>query len=316
CWARIVVNEMESPRTKPSKTIRRVVFINDLQRARRSADEVAREAGRVEVCSRPVWQSRSRRNTIGNPMRRTSTSILVVALLILGLGIGYAQQIFSGYYGYTPPRWPTANTFKGAFNMCRVMFTSNRREKRGWDTDYPGADINFSVRLSELTRTRVTRQPNHTDPEHVVVRLTDQALFQCPFVLFEDAGTAIFNDQEVKQLREYFLRGGFAFVSDYWGPLAKEQFDDQIGRVLPHDKYPIIDLPMDHPIWHTQFEVKHPPKISSIQAWRRGPRPPGGKISVHRPADGSSDLAHAVRAEAPAADVVDTGVATGRRRNR
>jgi hypothetical protein len=33
CWARIVVNEMDSPRTKPSKTIRRVVFIAILQLA-------------------------------------------------------------------------------------------------------------------------------------------------------------------------------------------------------------------------------------------------------------------------------------------
>ena len=74
----------------------------------------------------------------------------------------------------------------------------------------------------------------------------------------------------MKQFREYFLKGGFAFVSDYWGPLAKEQFDEQIGRVLPREKYPIIDLPMDHPIWHTQFELKHLPQMSSIQAWRRG----------------------------------------------
>jgi hypothetical protein len=202
-------------------------------------------------------------------MRRRWTIAVVVAFVAIGAAVGYAQQIFSGYYGYTPPRYPTANSFKGAFNMCRLQFTSNRREKRGWDTDYPGADINFSVRLAELTRTRVTKQPNHTDPEYVVVRTTDQALFQCPFILLEDAGTAVFSDQEVKQLREYFLKGGFAFVSDYWGPLAKEQFDDQIGRVLPHDTYPIIDLPMDHPIWHTQFELTHLPQMSSIQSWRR-----------------------------------------------
>jgi hypothetical protein len=203
-------------------------------------------------------------------MRRRSAVAVVVAVLALGAGIGYAQQIFSGYYGYTPPRYPTANSFKGAFNMCRVQFTSNRREKRGWDTDYPGADINFSVRLGELTRTRVTKQSSHGgDPEYVVVRLTDQALFQCPFVLMEDAGTAVFNDQEVKQFREYFLKGGFAFVSDYWGPLAKDQFDQQIGRVLPRESNPIIDLPMDHPIWHTQFELKHLPQMSSIQSWRR-----------------------------------------------
>jgi hypothetical protein len=206
-------------------------------------------------------------------MRRGSAAAIVVVLLALGMGavagVGYAQQIFSGYYGYTPPRFPTANSFKGAFNFCRGMFTSNRREKRGWDTDYPGADINFSVRLAELTKTRITKQTNHTDPEYVVVRLTDQALFQCPFVLFEDAGTAIFNDQEVVQLREYLLKGGFIFVSDYWGEIGKEQFDDQIGRVLPRTTYPIVTLPLNHPIWHTQFELKYIPQMSSIQSWRR-----------------------------------------------
>src|SRR5258705_5852441 len=202
-------------------------------------------------------------------MHRRSAVAVVVAVRASGVGLGYAQQMFSGYCGYTPPRFPTANSFKGAFSMCRVMFTSNRREKRGWDTDYPGADINFSVRLGELTRTRVTKQPNHSDPEYVVVRLTDQALFQCPFVLMEDAGTAIFNDQEVKQFREYFLKGGFAFVPEYCGPLAKDQSQAESERVLPREKDPIVDLPMDHPIWHTQFELKHLPQMSSIQSWRR-----------------------------------------------
>ena len=36
------------------------------------------------------------------------------------------------------------------------MFSSDRREKQGWSTDYPGADLNFSVRLAELTKVRVT----------------------------------------------------------------------------------------------------------------------------------------------------------------
>ena len=102
-----------------------------------------------------------------------------------------------------------------------------------------------------------------------VVRLTDQNLFQCPYALMEDAGTMYLNDQEVKQFREYLLKGGFVFVSDYWGPLAKEQFDEQMSRVLPRDKYPIVDLPLSHPIWHVQFELKKFPQMSSIQSWRR-----------------------------------------------
>jgi hypothetical protein len=207
-------------------------------------------------------------------MRSNGTSAVRVAavllsLLLLGAGVAHAQRIFGGFYGRTSPRFPTATSFQGGFNFCRVMFASNRREKRGWDTDYPGAEINFSVRLAELTKTRVTLQPDGRAAEFVVVRLTDPSLFQCPFVLMEDAGTASFNDQEVTQFREYLLKGGYAFVSDYWGPFGQRQFDDQMNRVLPRDKYPIVDLPMDHPIWHTQFDVKRVPQMPSIQSWRR-----------------------------------------------
>src|SRR5262245_42368864 len=108
-------------------------------------------------------------------MTLTYRSRAAMLILFIGLasGISHAQGIFSGFYGTFPPRFPTASSFKGAFNFCRVMFASNRREKRGWDTDYPGAEINFSIRLSELTKTRVTRQPGSTDAEFVVVRLTD-----------------------------------------------------------------------------------------------------------------------------------------------
>ena len=68
----------------------------------------------------------------------------------------HAQRIWAGFYGRTPPKFPTATTFDGSFHFCRVMFTSDRREKQGWGTDYPGADINLSVRLAELTKVRVT----------------------------------------------------------------------------------------------------------------------------------------------------------------
>src|SRR5580765_4468518 len=97
-----------------------------------------------------------------------ATAVLAGALLVCAGMVHAQQQVWRGGYGYTPPKFPTKTTFRGAFNFCRLMFRSNRREKRGWDTDYPGADINFSIRLAELTKTRVTKQPNHTDPEYVV----------------------------------------------------------------------------------------------------------------------------------------------------
>jgi hypothetical protein len=203
-------------------------------------------------------------------MRRwTAAGLALLAILTIGVATGYAQRIFAGFYGSTPPRFPTENSFQGSFTFCRAMFQSNRREKRGWSTDYPGADINFSIRLAELTKTRVARQADGEEPEYVVVRLTDPALFKCPFVLFEDAGTIDLSANERAKFREYLLKGGFAFVSDYWGPLAKEQFDDEMSRVLPRESYPVVDLPLDHPLWHTQFQLNVVPQMPSIQSWRR-----------------------------------------------
>jgi hypothetical protein len=183
-----------------------------------------------------------------------------------------AQRIWSGFYGRTPPKFPTATTFDGNFHFCRVMFMSDRREKQGWSTDYPGADINFSVRLAELTKARVTLTHDGEEeiPDAVVVRPTDDALFNCPFALMEDAGTAHFSDEEVDRLREYLLKGGFLFVSDYHGTAAKEQFDAEIRRVLPRERYPLVDLtPPDHPLWRMMFPVKKLPQMASIQTWRR-----------------------------------------------
>lgn len=187
----------------------------------------------------------------------------------------FAQRIWFGGYGYTPPRFPTPQSFKGSFNFCRAMFESNRREKRGWSTDYPGADLNFSTRLAELTKAPVTFRRDKDSGEDdvadaVVVRLTDDALFKCPYILMEDAGTADFSAEEARRLREYLLKGGFAFVSDYWGPWAREQFDEQIGLALPRGRYPIVDLPLEHPLWRTLFDVKKVPQMPSIQSWRRG----------------------------------------------
>jgi Domain of unknown function (DUF4159) len=236
-------------------------------------------------------------------MKRTGRRLAWTLAAIIGVVGAHvtavqAQRIWSGFYGRTPPKFPVATTFDGSFHFCRAMFTSDHREKQGWSTDYPGADINLSVRLSELTKIRVTL--THDDeggegevPDTVVVRLTDDALFQCPFTLMEDAGTARFTEAEVTRLREYLLKGGFLFVSDYHGIDAEQQFDEEIRRVLPVDQYPIVDLTPpdhDHPLWHTMFNVSRLPQVASIQTWRRT----GGSTIERWNVEGAPPDAHGI----------------------
>jgi hypothetical protein len=201
--------------------------------------------------------------------------ILAAVLVAMGMAATavQAQRVWGGFYGRTPPKFATAASFDGSFNFCRVMFRSDRREKQGWSTDYPGADINFSVRLAELTKVRVkmTHDGEEQVPDAVVVRLTDDTIFQCPFIFMEDAGTANFTDIEVNRLREYLLKGGFLFASDYHGTRARQQFEDQMGRLLPRGEFPIVDLtpPNNHPLWNVMLPVPKIVQFASIQTWRR-----------------------------------------------
>jgi hypothetical protein len=201
---------------------------------------------------------------------------LLTGLLLFCIAAGAAAQFgrgaFGGFGGGARPKMPTKDTFGHGFNFCRGMFTSVYREAggSGWSTDYPDAELNFSIRLSELTKTRVAFDPSRT-PDFVTVRLTSDALFQCPQLHMEDVGTIEFEDDEIEALRAWFAKGGFLWVDDFWGSDAWAQWEAEIGRVLPPSEYPIVDLPLDHPLFRSQFVVTEFPQIPSIQSWRRNP---------------------------------------------
>lgn len=192
-----------------------------------------------------------------------------VVALVLAATVASAQEQWGGFRGRFPPRYPTPTSFDGGFNFCRLIYTSDRREHggSGWSTDYWDADINFSTRLGELTKTTISRQPNGI-PNHLSVRIADPLLFQCPFLSATDIGTAFFNDQEAETLHNYLLKGGFLWVDDFWGPYAWDNWVGQISKVLSPAQFPIRDIPMDHPIRRTLFEFTDLPQIPSISFWR------------------------------------------------
>jgi hypothetical protein len=173
-----------------------------------------------------------------------------------------------------PPRFRPPGYHDVGFTHCKVMYSSVRREANGmgWSTDYPFAGINLLIRVKELTRTRISTDVDG-EPNYWVVRLTDDALFQCPFTMATDVGTLAFSPEEATRLRAYLLKGGFLWVDDFWGSRAWQQWSDQMLQVLP--EYRIVDVPADHPIRHTMFNVETIPQVTSINWWRRN----GGETS-------------------------------------
>jgi hypothetical protein len=195
-----------------------------------------------------------------------------------GWGRGFGR--WGGEAG-VPPRYATEGDQDGGFHFCRLQYTAVRAQQRGmgWGTDYPFADINFSIRLSEMTKTVVSKKGS--DPNHIVVQPTDEWLSMCPFVMASDPGSAGFSAEDARGLRDYLLKGGFLWVDDFWGTPAWDQFRSQIERVLPASTYPIQDVPAGDPILRSQFQVASMPQITNIQFWRGV----GGTTTSERGAD-------------------------------
>lgn len=216
------------------------------------------------------------------------TSVRLAIVMVLCVSSVAAAQFGRPFRGFgprgVPAKFATAETFGRGFNFCRGLYTSGRREAggQGWSTDYPDAELNFSIRLSELTKTRISRD-DYGSPDHLVVRLTEEALFQCPYLHMEDVGTAALSEAEVRGLRTFLLKGGFLWVDDFWGTYAWNSWVSQLARVLPPSEYPIVDVAPNHPMMRTMFDVKAVPQIPSIQFWRTS----GGSTS-ERGADSDS----------------------------
>jgi len=204
-------------------------------------------------------------------LRRKIGPALLVLLSACAASVASAQFQGGGFgFRRVPPRLPKADSFDGRFNFCRLMYSSAYQEAggQGWSTDYPDADINFSIRLSELTKTPVNFD-KRDQPNFLTVPIMDPALFRCPWAIVEDAGSAWFEEDEADQLRDYLLKGGFLWIDDFWGSFAWENWEEQIGKVLPAGRFPITDIPSNHVIFRTLFEIEKVPQIPSIQHWRR-----------------------------------------------
>ena len=210
-------------------------------------------------------------------MRKILTAVVLLVAFV-GATTSLAQRWRGGWYR-VPPKFPTGTVAHRGFTFSRIFYESDRREQggQGWYTDYPTADQNLMIRLSEMTTTTVGFD-QHDEPDHVVVRLTDDALFDYPFIFMSDVGTLWLSDLEARRLGDYLRKGGFLWVDDFWGPYAWRQWSDEIGKALPQGQYPIFDIPFEHPIHHVVYTVKEIPQIPSIQHWRRS----GGSTTSER----------------------------------
>jgi hypothetical protein len=212
-------------------------------------------------------------------MRTRLTVAVTLAFVLAVAAAATAQFRQRGFRGYAqrPTRYASIDDFDGSFQFCRVVFRLSPYgdgDGGDWSVDWPRADENLSIRLSELTKTPVSFGADGL-PNHLLINLASPMLFHCPFIMMTEVGNLFFDDAEVKNLRAYLQKGGFLWADDFWGSHAWDVFMREMRKVLPAESYPVIDLPIEHPMFHSLMSLDHIPQIPSINFWGG----PGGPTS-------------------------------------
>ncbi len=158
------------------------------------------------------------------------------------------------------PTWEVDKPFsKDMFTFVRIKYDS--RGVGGWFIDYRDSELNFSLRLQQVTSMKV-------NPEPIVLELSDPQLFDYPFIYIIEPGSLEFRQEEVVALRRYLLNGGFLMVDDFWGDQEYRNFYQQIKRVFP-DREP-AEVPLEHEIFHCVYDLKEKPQLPNIGQARQG----------------------------------------------
>jgi hypothetical protein len=131
----------------------------------------------------------------------------------------------------------------------------------------------FLIGVQRLTRLDVG------DPRHL--RLTDDRIFNYPWIYATQTGWWGLTDSETARLREYLLRGGFLVVDDFWGEEQWEIFRRTMERVFPGQT--ISDIADSDAVMHVLYDIEEKDK-TFIPGSRHLYRGPGGAVQIVQPA--------------------------------
>jgi hypothetical protein len=207
-----------------------------------------------------------------NAMRRL---LITGTAAIILVGSALAQKAWREYPGQDNIEVPPDFQEKTEWVFARLMYPpysgfggfrryyGNWKEGRSsWTTDYTAADRHVSRALRRLTRIHVrsVEQPVDLDDGDDV--------FNYPWLYAVEVGHWQLTPSQIKQMREFFDRGGFFMCDDFHGTQEWAVFMATMQRVFP-DR-PIVDIPDSDSIFHVAYDLDNRYQVPGAQYLRSG----------------------------------------------
>ncbi len=95
------------------------------------------------------------------------------------------------------------------------------------------------------------------DPEPDVVEVGSSDIYNYPFLHMTGHGNVFMNNQELDNLRNYLIGGGFLHIDDNYG--MDKYVRRELGKLFPDKE--LIELPASHEIYHQKYDFNGLPKI-------------------------------------------------------
>ena len=207
----------------------------------------------------------------------------LVLLVLLAAAAAYAQR---GRFSRPETEDTEIPTRNAEFHFIRVEYTDLPQYHRSfgyssrvgegsgwWLMDWPSADNHFTAGIERLSRI------DTGDPRHM--RLTDDRLFDYPWIYATQTGWWGLTDAEIKRLGEYLRRGGYLVVDDFWGPEQWDVFRQTMQRVLPDE--PISNLSDTDSVMHVLYDIQEKDHTFIPGSRHLRPGPNGTTVIVQPP---------------------------------
>ena len=83
-----------------------------------------------------------------------------------------------------------------------------------------------------------------------VVTLSDDELWNVPYIYMTGHGNVHWSDRDLATLRRYLQQGGFLHADDNYG--MDQSIRRELQRLFPDQ--PMVEVPLDHPIYHLVYD--------------------------------------------------------------
>lgn len=206
---------------------------------------------------------------MGQPRRVGGTLALLSLVLLLEGAAGSVGQPPGALITDIDAAPPTPQLDGLEWTFVRIKYSSWEEQLRAfrarywsdpWAIDGPAAEQNLSRRLGRVTSIAVK------DP--VTLTLSDERLWEYPWIYFVEPGNLRLTSEEVEILREFLLRGGTATFDDFHGPVEFEVLRKELKRVFPDRE--IVKLSPKHPVFSCFYQLTEYPQIPGLGSFFNG----------------------------------------------